>query len=320
MTSKYTVVPFESAKFAVAEADDLNNDLLAHASTGFPIISIKGKIFTISRGGEKKVIPNPKDPESPASSIEVVIVKASGVKSKVWYANGYTEGADTKPDCFSSDGSKPDSQSKMPQAKSCALCKHNQWGSKVGDAGATKGKACQDSVRIAVATLDRINDPYLIRVPPASIKSLGELGATCKKRGIGYNRVLTKVAMDIAAPTPKLLFTPVGVLPDEAYAEVREVAASDVVQNIIGSMFDSHEPEGDTPSVAAEAAVQAAVNKAKAAVKTAPAAVEPSRDPKVTDEEIAGAVAKAGSTPVKVGAVTETNELEIDMSNLSFDD
>jgi hypothetical protein len=199
-------------------------------------MSIKGKNFTVVRDGERTVLTKEVDGEKIAvPSIEVVLVKANKGTSKVFYMKGYQEGSEaTKPDCFSNTGDRPDPSVAEPQAKSCALCPHNQWGSKIGDNGG-KGKACQDSVRMAIATADLINDPYLLRVPPASIKSLGEYGKMLAKRGVGYNMVVTRIGFDMESPTPKLTFKPTGLLSDAGYAQVQEVAVSDVVQSILGS-------------------------------------------------------------------------------------
>lgn len=250
------IVAFESGKLPAyltsINVSELNQDLTSHASSGFPIMSIKGKVFTLSRGDEKTVLPNPKDPDSPATSIDVVIVKVNKGTSKVFYLNGYKEGEQAKPDCFSNNGDKPDAGSKTPQSKSCQTCAHNQWGSKIGENGG-KGKACQDSVRIAIAPPDQVNDPMLLRVPPASIKALGELGTACAKRGVPYNAAVTKISFDLASATPKLLFKPVGLLDDATFNAVLEVANSDIVKNITGNGF-SAEPapallqvEDDTP-------------------------------------------------------------------------
>jgi hypothetical protein len=253
-----TIIPFEGSKLPAYlknfDTSSLNDDLTAHASSGgFPIISIKGKIFTVVRDKERNVIPNPKDPDSPATSIDMVIIKANKGTSKVFYANGYSEGGDAmKPDCFSNMGDKPDASVKEPQSKSCATCAHNQWGSKIGENGG-KGKACQDSVRLAVATPDQINDPYLIRVPPASIRALGEYGSMLKKRGVGYNMVVTKIGFDVESPTPKLTFKPVGMLDDVGFNAVQEAVTSDTVSNILGSVFEVNQPatsesEEDAPA------------------------------------------------------------------------
>jgi hypothetical protein len=121
------IIPFDSgnlpAYLKAANRAVINDDLTAHAGTGFPVISIKGKVFAVVRDGDRNVLPNPNDPDSPATSIEVVLVKANKGTSKVFYAKGYQEGSEnTKPDCFSNEGTKPDASIAVPQAKSCALC------------------------------------------------------------------------------------------------------------------------------------------------------------------------------------------------------
>jgi hypothetical protein len=307
------IVPFESklpAFLRTADAASVNSDLIAHASTGgFPVISIKGKVFAVVRDGEREVLPNPKDPDSPATSIDVVMVKVNKGTSKVFYAKGYdeknSEGA--KPDCFSNEGVRPDAAVENPQSKSCATCKHNAWGSKIGDNG-KKGKACQDSVRMAVSTVDAIAEPYLLRVPPASIKSLGEYGQTLAKRGVGYNTVLTKIGFDMESPTPKLTFKPVGYLDEGAYNAAKEAAESDVVRNILGGAPQE-----------AEAAVEAPA--------PAPAvAAKPSKSKTVTEEEVETAVeapapAKKATKPAAVPVATaDEDDIDLDLDGLSFDD
>jgi len=306
------IIPFESKSLPgylkSVDVSELNNDLTAHAGAGFPVISIKGKIFAIVRDGERKTLMNPKDPDSPATSIDVVMLKANKGTSKVYYAKGYTEGGSdgVKPDCFSHMGDKPDAQAEKPQSKTCATCKHNVWGSRIGENG-NKGKSCQDSVRLAVATPDQLNDPYLLRVPPASIRGLGEYGDMLKKRGVGYNMVVTKISFDVEAPTPKLMFKPVGFIDEAAYAKVKEQAAGDIVQQIIGSVFVEMPEE----------AVSAPEAKATETTKEVIARVaKPGK--KVSDDEIAAAVKAA--EPAKKVADTEISVDGIDLDGLSFDD
>lgn len=280
-----TLIPFESGNLPSylknVDLSQFNNDLTAHASSGFPSLSIKGKVFAIVRDGERTILPNPKDPDSPATSIDAVLVKANKGTSKVFYANGYDEsGENKKPDCFSNDGAKPDASVESPQAKSCALCPNNQWGSKVGDKGSSKGKACQDSVRMAIAAADLINDPMLLRVPPASIRALGEYGKMLDKRGVSYNMVVTKIGFDMESPTPKLTFKPVGLLSEDAYNEVQAVIASDTVQNILGSGFTA------APMIKNEAAAPQEA-PAKEAPKPKAAAPKPAKpEAKVADVDV----------------------------------
>jgi len=300
------IIPFNTdagnlpAYLKQANRAAVNDDLTAHAGTGFPVMSIKGKNFTVVRDGERTVLTKDVDGDIMAvQSIEVVLVKANKGTSKVFYIKGYQEGAEAvKPDCFSNAGDKPDSSVAEPQAKSCAACPHNQWGSKIGDNGG-KGKACQDSVRMAIATADLINDPYLLRVPPASIKALGEYGKMLAKRGVGYNMVVTKVGFDMESPTPKLTFKPTGLLSDAGYAQVQEVMASDVVQSILGSdgiaaaaaeAAPAAPAEDELPVVEVKTAAPAPVaEKPKTAAAPKPKA-EPKPEPKPApaDVEIPG--------------------------------
>jgi hypothetical protein len=292
------IIPFDSGNLPAylrgAEAAGINDDLTAHASSGFPVLSIKGKTFSVSRGGERTVLMNPKDPDSVASSLELVILKANKGTSKVFYIKGYVEGGEaTKPDCFSNEGTKPDASVEKPQSKSCAVCPKAQWGSKISDDG-RKGKACQDSVRIAVAAADAINDPMLLRVPPASIKALGEFGDLLKKRGGGklaYNMVVTRVGFVTEEASPKLTFKPVGMLSDEAYALVKDTVQSDTVQSILGNgyAFESAEleveptPVPDIPK--APPVVEKPAAKAKPKAEPKP---EPKPAPAAVDMEVEG--------------------------------
>jgi hypothetical protein len=298
--------------------DAINADLTAHASSGFPVVSIKGKVFAIVRDGERQILPNPKDPDSPATSIEVVILKANKSVSKVFYLKGYDKDASEgqKPDCYSNDGTVPAADSKAPQAKSCAGCKHAQWGSKITDSGG-KGKACSDSVRVAVAPAGQLNDVMLLRVPPATIRALGEYGQSLQKHGVAYPLVVTKIGFDQEAESPKLTFKPLGMLDQAGFDQVQELQKSDLVQNILGGggspyvSNDSavHEPEVDERMLAS----------AQTAAKTVIA-----RSKTVTDDEVSAAVARVQPEKVKAAAAPKAkpavDDLEVDLDGVGFDD
>jgi hypothetical protein len=320
------IIPFEGKslpaylkKFNVAE---LNADLTAHAGGGFPVMSIKGKKWTVVRDGEKTVLPNPKDPESPATSIDVVIIKANKGTSKVFYLKGYDpESSDKqKPDCYSSDGISPAADAQTPQSKKCATCAHNQWGSRITEKGASKGKACNDTVRLAIAPAGQVNDPMLLRVPPASIRNLGEYGQLLAKRGVGYNMVVTKIGFDVEAESPKLTFKPVGFLDDTSYAEVQEVMDSDIVRDITGGSL-TQAIESVAAADVAETAMEA---QAEEVVKQVV-----SKAKQVTDEEVETAV-KAAEKPAKAKAVEDkpkakptpvvSDDLDVDLDGIDFDD
>lgn len=232
------IANFESAKlpsFLRAPEGSVTNALAALASGTFPFLSIKGKRFAIVRNKEETIIMRPDDDDTPANAIEVVIVNSATSYAKVFYATGYTEGSKEKPTCFSNDGKAPDAQSTDPQAKKCMACAHNAWGS--GTNG--KGKACSDSLRLAVANPAELNDPMLLRVPPASLKAIIEYSAMLARKGAPLEGVITKIKFDAAEATPRLIFAPVGFLSEDKYHESMEIGKSQIVQQIIGAPIAS---------------------------------------------------------------------------------
>lgn len=300
------IIPFDGSKNLPAflkqvDISALNSDLTSHAGGGFPVISIKGKVFAVVRDGDREIMMNPLDPDSAATSIDVVLLKANKGTSKVFYLKGYDKDTSEgqKPDCYSADGVEPAADAQNKQAKKCATCPHNQWGSRISEKGATKGKACSDTVRMAVAAAGQLNDPMLLRVPPASIKALGEYGQSLAKRGVGYNMVVTKVSFDIEAESPKLTFKPIGLLDDAGFSEVQEMIGSDLVNNILG---------------ANPVAIEAPAEEAPAKPKVKPAPEPEAEEAPVVKAEVAKPKAKAKPAPVV------EDEVDFDLDGINFDD
>lgn len=294
----------------------INDEVLAHARLGgITVMSIKGSRFTISKGDEKTLVMNPKDPDSPASNIEVSIIRIQKGVSKTYYSKGYTDGADSvKPDCFSHDGITPDRSIDKPVCNSCTACPKNVFGSKVGDNG-KKAKACSDTVRIAIAAPDSIEEPMLLRVPPASIKPLHEHVRFVAKKGVEYNKVVTKLSFDPDSPTPLLRFTPVGFVDAETAASINEAFDSDAVQNILGGMTFGTEHAED-PVVAKD---EPAPTPAPEPVKAPRAPRAATKDKTVTEAEVVAAVASAVE-PAAPKVTVAINPDEIDLDDLNFDD
>ena len=171
-----------SQRFA---AQPVENDLSAGVQAGFGIIGYRGKVWSTRYRGEEKQLMRP-DGDGPRNSIEVVIVKASGHVSKIWYKDGFVEGSSAAPDCYSTNGVTPDVGSKNKQHTACASCPMNQWGSRITPAG-KQGKACSDSKRLAVVPSDNIGNeilggPMLLRVPAASLRDLAGFGEKMQAR------------------------------------------------------------------------------------------------------------------------------------------
>ena len=324
------IIPFAAGAALpsfLAQAQTEDNDLTSHASQGFPSISIKGKVFTIVSGGERKVIPNAADPRSPATHIDVILLKCSPDKSKTYYAGGYKDGAtgeDAKPTCFSNDGKTPDASVQNPQCKTCAACKWNVFGTnRAADGSLGKGKACSDFVRVVLCTPDDLETKYLLRVPPASIKALGELGKVLSARHVPYQGVITEIAFDITEATPRLVFTPRGFVSDKAtFDRALELSKSEEVHRMIYGN-DTHEVQ-EAPvaapkprAVAAEQVVQQFEAKASQPV----AAPAPKPDPAdALINQVMGTQAPAPKPAPQPTVVANDQSLDDALSGIGFDD
>ena len=278
------IIPFDTGSVPAAVKSFFGNtagELTGNsAGGGFPVISIKGKVFHVVRGAERTLITKPGE-DDPAASIEVVILRANPNRSKVYYAGGYVEGSTDKPACYSNNGVEPEKDAQEPQSKKCATCPHNQWGSRVTESGA-KGKSCSDSRRIAVATVDAPADPMLLRVPAASMKALEEYGKQLDARGLAFPHVVTKVGFDYAVAHPALTFRPVGLIGDvDTLKQIKEMRASDMVAQIVGLMA--------APATESEANVDVKEPPKVAA----PAKAEPKAETKAETKAVDAAVATA---------------------------
>lgn len=206
-------------------------DLTGGVSVGFPVLSIKGKVFHIKQGGEATLVTQPNS-EDPATSLNVILLKANPHISKVYYENGYEEGADTKPTCYSNNGIAPEDDSEEKQSLKCATCPKNQWGSRITDNG-KKGKACSDSRRVAVAPAGEPDNAMLLRVPAASLKPLMQYGKALSSRGVPYQAVITKLSFDHTVAHPLLKFAPAAALSEDIAETVFDTVNGEVVEAII---------------------------------------------------------------------------------------
>lgn len=327
------IIPFDSAKVPAVITTmfgDTAGDLVGNASSDrFPVVSIKGKVFHIQRGDERVLVTRPGEDE-PATSIEVVIVRANPNRSKVFYATGYQEGSTEKPTCYSNNGVTPEADAQEKQSTKCATCQHNQWGSRVSGDG-FKGKACGDSRRLAIATVDTPKDPMLVRVPAGSMKSLEEYGKILAARGVPPQAVVTKISFDHSVAHPSLVFKPVGLIGDpQQLAEIKEMVESDIVASIVGlpktSAALTEAKKAAETADAVERVVATAANTKKVDTPVAAPAAKPAKPapaPAPVQEVGPAPVAQSVSAPPAVmTATTGTVESDIQsmLDEMNFDD
>lgn len=281
------IIPFTETGTLPAHLRVFTTDVNEFGGGGvaYPVISLKGKVFTVVRGKEKTLITKPGSDDEPATSLELVILDVGpkgNLYAKTFYANGYVEGSSAKPDCYSDDGVSPAPDAANKQASKCALCPQNAVGS-----GATsqnpKAKACRSSKLLAVAPAGKISDPMLLRVPGGSTKALREYGDFLANRGVKAAAVVTKVGFDYTVAHPALTFKAIGFVTPEMAAEIQQVRETPLVKAIIGDKtaladveVEEHFDAEPVPVVAHKEEVAEPV-PAKAKTKPAPVEARPAK-------------------------------------------
>lgn len=284
----------------------INQDVVSGPS--YPVLSIKGKVFTLVKGREKQILtrPNPDDPseQETVQSLTVSVIRANS-KARVFYAKSYQEGAEgeaARPDCYSPDGVAPGPDARSPQAKKCQVCPHAVWGSKVSTDGngSGKGTACSVNTRLAIIDPEALAKPdpeaYLLRVPAGSRSNFADVVKMADQRGIPYNALALRISFDKEAPSPKLVFRPVGLLPDASYDKVQEMFDADLTKDMVGliqmKQDDDHAEEAAPAQKPAEDSLDAAFD---ALTKPAPA---PKPDP-VSADDLGAALGEPAKKPAR---------------------
>jgi hypothetical protein len=206
-----------SAIGALATVGGLDEDTLAVAGAGGgrqgpKRLSIKGSVFRKYAGG--KEIGAIED-----RFMNVIIVKMAHKASRTYYDKGYREGEKVSPACWSSDSETPDPEVKNAPSSSCNSCPNSVKGS--GDNG--MGAKCKLSWRTAVVLPNDPGGDVMQFVLPATSAFGKEDNGRWPFRpyiqhlashNVSAGRVVTKIAFDTKSPTPKVLFAPVGAIPD----------------------------------------------------------------------------------------------------------
>lgn len=294
----------------------------------YTTLSIKGKVFTLVRDNERRVMTRADDADEVLQSLTLTAVRANK-DGRTFYAKAYDEEESkaARPTCFSYDGVAPDATAETPQAKKCAACKHNVW----GDTPNGKGTACSQNTRLAVIDPENITEPMLLRVPPASRTAFNDTVKAAIARGIPYNALALKVSFDSTAATPKLVFKITGLVNDASYAKISEMFDSELVGDIIGRPSAGRDelPALAAPQDSAESDLDAALAAqevvASAKAKPAPVAVakpKPVAKPiidELAEEDEAPAPVKAKPTAVKAApqpSAAEDDDLLADLDSL----
>jgi hypothetical protein len=239
--------------------------------SGFPVISIRGRVWRVKIGGEERAYTD--DNDDAVASVELVLLRSNPKPSKIHYDKKYEEGDDGKPRCFSADGVRPSAEVEDPINDVCASCPKNQWGSRITENG-KKSRACSDVRRMAVVFLNDLRKqledskhvarPMLLRVPPASLNPLKDYAVGLGAKGVQPYMLMTRVGFENDSDFPKLTFKPGTFLSEDEYNLAMEMRDGDDVAAILQKAAE-YDSEGTTTGDEAGAAPVAA--PAKAATK-----------------------------------------------------
>ncbi len=212
------------------------DELSAGVTGGFGIVTYKGKVWRTKFRGEEQML-MAADGRNARPELEVVIVKAAPMISKVFYETGFVDGSNAPPDCWSVNGLVPDPAASKKQSNTCAGCKQNAWGSRISEAG-KQGKACSDNKRLAIVPAADIRNeamggPMMLRVPPASLQDMATFGKQMELKGFPYYSFITRLRFDPDEAYPKFVFEPVRPLTEEEAKLVIEMRNDPVTQRIL---------------------------------------------------------------------------------------
>jgi hypothetical protein len=235
-----------SALGALVAAGGLDEDTLAVAGgnrQGNKRISIKGGVFRKYAGG--KEIGAIED-----RFMNVIIVKMAHKASRMFYDKGYKEGEKVSPACWSSDSEHPDADVKTPASSACNTCSNSAKGS--GDNGI--GAKCKLSWRTAVVLPnDPAGDVMQLVLPATSAFGKEDNGRWpfrpyiqhLASHNVSAGRVVTKMAFDTKSPTPKVLFAPIGAVPDADLETIARQAKSPAAEAAIKLNVFQSDSTGD---------------------------------------------------------------------------
>ena len=222
---------FSGAITPIAGLDEDTLAVAGGARQGSKRISIKGGVFRKYSGG--KEIGAIED-----RHMNVIFVKMAHKASRMFYDATYQEGQKVSPVCWSTDSEKPDADVKTPCASTCLDCPKSVKGSGQGGTGT----ACRLSWRTAVVLPnDPSGDVMQLVLPATSAFGKEDNGRWpfrpyiqhLASHNVSAGRVITKMAFDTKSPTPKVVFSPAGKVPDEDLLAIAAQAKSPAAEAAI---------------------------------------------------------------------------------------
>jgi hypothetical protein len=174
------------------------------------------------------------------SFINVVVIDQNPNRSRTYFSKPYVSGENQVPECYSSDGKRPDKDVATPCAATCDSCPNAVKGSRIKEG--REGYACESKKRLAVWPAAMLGKPaqelpvMQMILPMTSIwdkenKQNDAEGwfawdnyvAYLRSMGVTHTcQLVTRIKFD-NTEYPKLLFKAVRYLDDAEHAQFREL-------------------------------------------------------------------------------------------------
>jgi hypothetical protein len=208
-------------------------DLVSGIASSVPAhLSITDNRFTLvdASGNEKPV---------QTFHLDICVIGSNNNVSRVFYdpSKKYTKGDNSPPLCHSDNGVGPSRRSSTPQAPTCAVCPHAEWGSATSQLTGRGIPACQSGKKVAFIVPGDADDiVYMLKVPPASLKNLEKYVKTLAANAIGGRPaeppdVITRLEFESQGV---LKFSPVSLVDEDTFSRSEQVYATDAIAQVTG--------------------------------------------------------------------------------------
>lgn len=213
----------------------LDEDTLAVAGGtggGSKSIRIKGGVF-------RKYVGSKEVGAIEDRHMNVIIVKMAHKASRMMYDGPFVEGETSNAVCWSTDSNKPDESVETPASASCSNCPYSIKGSGTNGVG-TK---CSLFWKVAIVLPNDVSgDVMELKLPSASTFGEEKDGKRpfrpyvqhLAQHNVSAGRVITKMQFDTTATFPKVVFSPVGAVPESDLEDVAIQAQSKEAEHAIG--------------------------------------------------------------------------------------
>jgi len=212
----------------ISQGRAINTNFAEGIRDAFPVLSIRGKVFRIRAEGTEQAYIDPVS-KLPVPFLDTVLINGSRTLAKSYYKEGFTEGDNNPPDCWSLDSVRPDPTVVNKVNPTCQDCPMNAFGSRITPAGKA-AKACSDARRICVTLPHSLADKeprtLMLRVPQSSLKNLKGYVELLARNGYEPTGCVTRLNFDYTEAFPKLQFNFVGPVTNEEFEVIETLSQS----------------------------------------------------------------------------------------------